>query len=153
MPFVGGPYVQAACFCDMVIRDNTNALSLIRVIDTLTHVESGPSPPEKMPPLTHALTLVLMLKSGKARGPVNLRIIPELPSAETAPEFGQTVDFEGGERGQNIVLKLVFTFQKPGLYWFRVFLGDEELTAVPFRVKYSRTTVSSTPAPPPTESG
>lgn len=68
MTFEGGPYVQVACFCEMALRDTTGALSLIRVVDTITHVVRGPAPPDSMPPITHQLTMVLALKSGKATG-------------------------------------------------------------------------------------
>jgi len=52
MPFDRGPYVQAACICEMVIEDKTGAISLIRLIDTLTHEVGGPNPPDEMPPLS-----------------------------------------------------------------------------------------------------
>jgi hypothetical protein len=62
-------------------------LSLIRLIDTLTHTEARPDAPEEMPPMTYTLKLVIMLKPGAARGRHELRIVPELPSGENLPEF------------------------------------------------------------------
>ncbi len=52
MSFEEGPYVQVAAFCDSIIEDKTGALSLIRIIDTLTHTERGPAPPPEMPPIS-----------------------------------------------------------------------------------------------------
>lgn len=144
MPFEGGPYVQAACFCDTVIEDKGGVLSLIRVIDTLTHLERGPNPPEDMPPVPHVGKLVLMLKSGTARGRWNLRVVPELPTGETKEALTLSVHFEGEERGTNVVADMHFVFEHEGLYWFRVYLDDEELTAIPLRVKYSRVIGGST---------
>jgi len=138
MAFEEGPYVQAACFCDMALRDNTGVLSLIRITDTLTHTERGPLPSEEMPPVPYKLTLVLMLKSGNARGRYDLKIIPELPSGETQDPFTVSVHFEGEERGHEVVANMPFIFTYEGLYWFNVYLGEEKLTAIPYRVKYSR---------------
>ena len=143
MPLRGGPYVQAACFCDTVIEDKGGVLSLIRVIDTLTHLERGPNPPEDMPPVPHVGKLVLMLKSGTARGRWNLRVVPELPTGEAKQALTLSVHFEGEERGCNVVADMHFVFEHEGLYWFRVYLDDEELTAIPLRVKYSRMIVGS----------
>ena len=67
MTFEGGPYVQAACFCDMVVEDKTAVLSLIRIVDTLTHQAIGPDAPKEMPHVQHRMKLVVMLKSGKAQ--------------------------------------------------------------------------------------
>jgi len=139
-----GPYVQAACFCDTVIEDKGGALSLIRLIDTLTHVERGPDPPEDMPPVPYVGKLVLMLKSGTARGRWNLRVVPELPTGEAKQALTLSVHFEGEERGCNVVADMPFVFEHEGLYWFRVYLDDEELTAIPFRVKYNRVIGGST---------
>ena len=138
MPFDGGPYVQAACFCDMVLEDKTGVVSLIRIIDTLTHTEAHAQAPEEMPQFSYNLTLVLMLKSGNARGRHTLRIVPELPSGETEREFSVTAYFEGEEKGSNLIANLPIVFKLEGLYWFRVYLEADELTAIPFRVKYNR---------------
>ena len=144
MAFEDGPYIQAACFCDMIIEDKTGVISLIRVIDTLTHTAAGPNPPDDMPPMPYSMKLVLMLKSGNARGRSNLRIVPELPTGETKEPFVVTAYFEGEERGQNVVANMSFVFEVEGLYWFNVYLDDQKLTAIPFRIKYNRIVASST---------
>lgn len=146
MAFEGGPYIQVACFCDMAIEDKTGVLSLIRIIDTLTHTERNPNPPEDMPPVPFEGTFVLMLKSGLAVGRYNLTIVPELPSGETRDPISLTVHFEGEEKGQNILTKLRFVFTQEGLYWFNIYLEEDKLTAVPFRVRYNRITTGSPPA-------
>jgi hypothetical protein len=142
MSFESGPYVQAACFCEMALRDTTGALSLIRIIDTITHVVRGPSAPDTMPPLAHQLTLVLMLKSGQAIGRHDLKLVPELPSGETGHPTTLSVHFEGEEKGHELVVNMPFVFRHEGLYWFNIYLDDEKLTAVPMRVRYSRMSVA-----------
>jgi hypothetical protein len=147
MGFHSGPYVQAACFCEMVLEDKSGVLSLIRIIDTLNHTEAGSAPPKTMPPFSFNLKLVLMLKSGKAEGRHELMIVPELPSGETKGSSTITAHLEGEEKGQNVVLNLVFTFELEGLYWFKVYLDDEILTAIPLRVRYNR--MVTVPGPQP----
>lgn len=48
MTFEEGPYIQMAAFCQQVIEDKTGVLSLIHVIDTLTHTAAGPDAPDEM---------------------------------------------------------------------------------------------------------
>lgn len=145
MPFESGPYVQAAVFCDMVIEDKSGALSLIRVIDRVTHIAHGPEAPAEMPEVRHPLKLVLMLKSGLARGRHEVKIVPELPSAELKQPFTTSVHFEGEERGQNIIMDISYPFTMEGVYWFNVYLNDTLLTKVPLRVMYHRVVTG----PPP----
>jgi hypothetical protein len=110
MPFEGGPYVQAACFCDMVVEDKAGVLSLIRVIDTLGTQQIGPNPPREMPPVAHAMKLVIMLKSGRAEGRHDMKIVPSLPNGETENAIDVSVAFEGDEKGQNLVADFQFIF-------------------------------------------
>lgn len=49
----------------MVLEEKkTGVVSLIRIIDTLTHTEAHAQAPEEMPQFSYDLTLVLMLKLG-----------------------------------------------------------------------------------------
>jgi hypothetical protein len=138
MSFEGGPYIQVACLCELLIEDKTGVASVIRIIDTLTHTQAGPNPPEDMPPVPFNMKLVLMFKSGRARGRFNLRMVPQLPTGETKEGIIATVHFEGEEKGVNFAANMAFVFEHEGLYWFNVYLDDEKLTAIPFRVKYNR---------------
>ena len=142
-----GPYIQVSCFCEKVIEDKSGVLSLIRIIDTLEHGAAGPTPPNDMPPFSFSLTLVLMLKSGAARGRYNLRVVPELPNGTGHEPFLATVHFEGEEKGQNIVMSLNFQFTLEGLYWFNVYIDETKLTAIPLRVKYNRVVIGSSALP------
>ncbi|MBI2918909.1 MAG: hypothetical protein HYY01_13080 [Chloroflexi bacterium] len=144
-PFEQGPYIQVAGFCDQVLEDKTGALSLIRIIDTLTHTEARPDAPAEMPPVTYRLKLVLMLKSGRARGRHEIKVVPELPSAETQPPLVMTVHLEGDERGQNVVADMNFTFTMEGLHWFKVFFDNALLTCMPFKVRYTRLQTTTLP--------
>jgi len=145
MQFEQGPYVQMAGLCEQVIEDKTGALSLIRVIDTITHTEARPDAPPEMPPVTYPLKMVVMLKSGRARGRHELKIIPELPSGEAKSPLIRSIQMEGEERGVNNIINMLFTFTMEGLYWFNIYLDDSLLTRIPLRIKYNRVVTQQTP--------
>lgn len=138
MGFEDGPYVQAACFCENVIEDKTNVLSLIRIIDTITQTAKGNPPPDEMPPVAINLKIVLMFKSGNARGRYDLKIIPEFPDGSAKSPIITTLHFDGEEKGHNQVAHFSFVFPLEGLYWFDVFIDDHKITSMPLRVKYDR---------------
>jgi len=138
MQFEQGPYIQIAGLCEQVIEDKTGALSLIRIIDTITHTEAGPNPPTDMPPVTYPIKMVVMLKAGRARGRHELKVVPEMPSGETKRPHIRSIQMEGDERGFNNIVNMLFTFTMEGLYWFDVYFDDSLLTRIPLRIKYNR---------------
>jgi len=140
-----GPYIQMAGLCEQVIEDKTGALSLIRVIDTITHTEARPDAPVEMPPVTYPMRMVIMLKSGRARGRHELKITAELPSGEVKPPLIRSIQMEGEERGFNNIINMLFTFTMEGLYWFNVYFDDSLLTRIPLRIKYNRVVTQESP--------
>ena len=145
MLFEQGPYIQMAGICEQVIEDKTGALSLIRIIDTITHTEARPDAPTEMPPVTYPMKMVIMLKAGRARGRHELKIVPQLPSGETKTPLIRSVQMEGEERGFNNIINMLFTFTMEGLYWFNIYLDDSLLTRIPLRIKYNRIVTQGTP--------
>lgn len=135
--FEYGPYVQVACFCDQAIEGKDGVLSLIRLVDTLTHTAQSPEPPDAMPAFTRQMQLVICLKSGNARGRHSLAVIPELPNGETKPPMEFPAHLEGEERGLNIIASVLFRFDYEGLYYFWVELNGDRLTGIPLRVMYN----------------
>ncbi len=133
-----GPYLKAALFCDQVIEGKDGVLSLIRVVDRLTTVASGPGAPKDMTPVTHPLLAVIMLSSGSARGPEEVRLEMERPDGQRKDVWTGTVHMEGEDKGQNLVLNFPTTFELAGLYWFNLYMGDHLLTKMPFRLMYTR---------------
>ena len=136
MAFEEGPYVQVACFCEEVIEDKTGRFSLIHIIDTLIRSSKEPTSPEQMQPFSKNLKLVVMLKAGMAQGRSTLRIVQELPTGETEEPIEVTAYFDGDERGWHDIRARDFLFRYEGLYWFKVYLDDQKLAAIPLRVRY-----------------
>jgi hypothetical protein len=127
-----------AGFCEQVLEEKTGVPSLIRVVDTINHSAQGPDAPATMPPFKYPLKLVLMLKSGRARGRYDLKVVAELPSGESKEPLLQSIQLGGEERGVNRVIQMQMEFTLEGLYWFNVHLDDAILTRIPLRVTYSR---------------
>lgn len=138
MSFENGPYLQVAAFCEQVLEDKSGALSLIRLVDRLQITSQGPNAPEQMPESRLNWSLVITIKSGKARGSHPLKIQPVLPSGEALPPMNLSVHLEGENRGQNIVTRLNIPLKMQGVYWFKIYIDDDFVTQVPIEVIYSR---------------
>jgi hypothetical protein len=147
--FEQGPYVQVAAFCERVLTEANRVLSLVRVVDVVTHEERRPDAPKEMPEVHYPLALVLMLKSGRARGRHEITIKPELPSGEFLPPFTLTVQLEGEGRGVNLVSQIDIPYKLEGLYWFNVYFDEVLLTRIPLEIRYSRLVAGSAAAPNP----
>ena len=131
-----GPYLLAALICERVITENDGVLSIVRIIDRLAHSLTEPN--VVMSPITYPLTYLIILKSGTARGTYQVSINVENPAGLITVGPSMTILLEGEDRGQNIIMKTAMTFNSDGLYWFLVMLDDQEITRIPFRVMYLR---------------
>jgi len=136
---VPGPYLQAAVFTERVLHERDGVLSLVRIVDRLGRFGGGTFVLLLPEGATAKVTLVVMLKSGDARGRHRLTIRPELPSGLRSEPRGFDVLFEGEDRGVNVIVDLDVALME-GLHWFIVTLGDVELTRVPLRIAYQRLT-------------
>lgn len=132
-----GPYLSAAVLCEKVLREQDGVLSVIRIVDRITHTIADPNPPDEMPPVPLAFTALVAFKSGEARGSYTLRLRPEDPSGTQLSAMDQQVLFEGeGDRGANIVVDFNFVAEMQGLYWIDVLFQDDLVTRMPLRVIY-----------------
>jgi len=139
MGFETGPHLQMALFCERVLEEKDGVLSVVRVIDRVVQTATGPGAPADMPAFPYNLTMVISVKSGKAKGGHEIAITQEAPSG-IRTELGRPVRFllEGEERGHNLVIRVTITFEAEGLYWFDVNLDGELVTRMPLRVLYVR---------------
>ena len=143
--FEHGPYLQMAVFCEKILQERDGVISVIRVIDRVNRTATGPEAPEAMPSFDYQLTTIITLKSGRARGGVQVEIEPELPSGLRQPRAAMTAQMEGNERGQNLIMNLQMKFEEPGVYWFNVYADGRIITRLPFTVTYSRISGASAP--------
>jgi hypothetical protein len=144
-----GPFVNVAVFCDSTVLGNDNALSIIRIIDTVTTAAEGEDPPEQMPPFLFRTNLVVTLKAGEARGRYALKIRPEAPDGRQLEAKETAIQLDAGHTGVNVLTEVAFGIDQEGLWWFDVLFvaarGHETLlTRVPLRVVYEPQRTSAT---------
>lgn len=130
-----GPWLQAALFCDSWVEGKDGALTLVRVVDSMI-VEVGP---DGAPSVSQSLglKLVLMLKSGQARGRHELSLTLEEPSGIRHAPRHADLFFPGDEQGVNLLTEVQLGVQE-GLFWFDVAVNGRLLTRVPYRVRFQR---------------
>lgn len=138
--FERGPYVQIAAFCERVLAETDGVLSLVRVVDVITHSEHGPLAPQEMPEVHYPLNMLIVFKAGSVRGRHEVTVTPELPSGEALPPVTISILFEGEGRGALVRSQLDMPFRMEGLYWFNVRFDGQVITRMPLEVRYSRVT-------------
>jgi hypothetical protein len=135
-----GPYVTAI-LCEKVLEEKDGIKTAVRIVDRLTHVRVGHDAPLSLPRFDYALTLLLLLKSGDARGVYSIAVRFVDPAGESREVLRRTVNLEGEEdRGIDIIGQLSLRIEMSGLHWFEVILEDrgrgEMLARLPLRVVY-----------------
>lgn len=124
-PFADGPYVQAATFCERALQEADGVLSLVRLVDVVTHAVQGPQAPQEMPTVHFPLTLVIALKAGAARGRHDITITPRQPSGEVLEPLSTSIRLEGENRGTNLISRIDLPYTQEGLHWFEVQFDGE----------------------------
>lgn len=134
----GGPYLAAAVLCEKVLQEKDGVVSAIRIVDRFIITGSGTQPPEKMPKLPVNMTMLIIFKSGDAKGSRTVKIKPIMPSGRELQETLLPMFLEGDDRGVNLIANIVLEASEEGLYWFEVLCNDEFVTRIPLRLVYHR---------------
>lgn len=137
-PEYGGPWLQAAVFCEKVMFEKDNVASLIRLVDRFTITASGGAPPEKMPPANIKIMAFLYFKAGIARGSFEVNVVAHDPSHRVVAQLMLPMLLEGEDRGAQIGAEMNLQITEDGLYWFDVLLGGRLVTRMPLRIVYQR---------------
>ncbi len=136
MTITGGPYLQAAVFCDRVLRETDGVYSLIRIVDRW--MVAGTT--EQMATTLIQTNLVIIMKSGTYRGPAKIQVTPTDPNGKEMASLHLPVNFEGDDdRGVAMALPIAFPVQEQGVYWFDIQISGQSFTKVPLRVLYQQT--------------
>ena len=135
----GGPYLQAAFFCERLLEEADGVLSAIRIVDTVTLQGGSPSDAETA---TVNLTLLIAFKAGQARGTFDLVVEMEEPgrSPSDAPvRHTQTILFDGADHGGvTVIMPLALVVDQESVPWFRASLDERLVTRLPLRVVSNR---------------
>lgn len=131
-----GPYVVSALFCEKVLREADGVNSAIRIIDRITATFSGSENADEMPPIPVNLNFFLSIKSGSARGPVEVQLTLTGPDGIERPEplVSREFHFESGTRGQNVIANLNLEITEAGPYWMNVYVGGSVRTRTPLEI-------------------
>jgi hypothetical protein len=146
----GGPYLQAAFFCERLLQEVDGVLSAIRMVDHVTAQVAEPESSDRVATVPVRLTLLVSFKTGRTRGTRDLTVVlvpPDGPSpAWPSQDYTQTILFEGpDDRGDTIIMPIAMSADRAGIYWFDVYLDNQLLTRVPLRVEIPK----QTPGPDP----
>jgi hypothetical protein len=144
-PASTGPFVQCAVICERVLQEQDGVLSAIRIIDRLTQTVQAPQLPEELPRVQFQCAILVVLKSGSARGRHQVEFVNEHPSGRRNAVFSTSVLFEGEDRGNNLVVRASMEFDAEGLYWFDLLVDGRLMTRTPFRVIYQLVTTGMSP--------
>jgi hypothetical protein len=128
-------WLQAALFCEKVLKEADGVFSFIRVIDRFNLLGASKEIG------THLIrfTLVVVFKVGILRGKNTIRIRPISPTGKEMQSMEFPLLFEGDEdRGAGVIGEINFPVDEEGLYWLDVYLLDELITRMPLRVTYQQ---------------
>ena len=140
---LSGPHLSVAAFCEKVLVEVDQVVSLIRLVDRFT--VSGTAP--EMPAVTLNMYLVIGFKAGFIRGKQTVRVVPTSPTGREMASNEWPQLFEGDDRGNLIVSQMNFLAQEEGLYWFDITCDGVPVTRLPLRVMYQQV-ASSSPGKP-----
>lgn len=132
-----------AVLCEQAIVAQDGRISVINVVEQVTHGRAGPEVPDEMPPFNFQIKSVIELVGGSAKGRFAVKIRPEDPSGSQLPAVEHAVRFGEGS-GIRLIGDLQLEITMEGAYWIDVILvkgrgetKDEELlTRMPLNVVY-----------------
>lgn len=137
------PYVSVAAFCDSVITEANGTLSLIRVVDRITHRLRSDSPPETFPEFQHQIWYVLAIKTGPAEGKHSVRIQFERPNQEPQVLIDEPEVLLASGEGATFAVQMALSFSSEGQHWMSIDVDGSELTRTPLSVVYDGAALGS----------
>jgi hypothetical protein len=128
------PYV-AVLLCEKVLQEKDGGITLVRIADRIHYSLQmmGGDFPQNIKPVI-GLQGLLSVKSGPVTGDHVVEIVLEKPNGERKQVYSQSVNFLGGDHGQNILLNINLGVDQNGLYWFDVLFDGEVLSRAPLMV-------------------
>lgn len=140
-------FIQFACFCERVERDQSNVLTVHRIANQIT---VRPSPEVKQPPGGSDVEVRLTFAVGVMPETLDahtltLRLRFMRPDGRTGGSGTVDLLFQGG-RGAGVgIFGAVLRLDQPGLYWMDIRTNRTLLTRVPLNVIYAASEPSNSP--------
>jgi hypothetical protein len=92
---IGGPFLASALFCENVVQDKDNTITLVRIIDKFTvqlPANMPPGFPSKENPLPVNISGLITFRTGDARGKHEVRLIVVSPTGKKAEILKQVLN-------------------------------------------------------------
>lgn len=140
------PYVTAALFCEKVLQEKDEVISVMRIVDHLQYSFEGYNVPATVKPAINVQALV-SVKAGPALGEHLITLELEKPDGVRKEVFAAPVSLTSPDQGQNVIAGITIGADVDGLYWMNVMWDGEILTRVPLKI-----TRQEKPAPSATKS-
>jgi hypothetical protein len=138
------PLVRVAAFCEAVLHEKSELLTLVRLVDRVNIAvvpgATGAPTPEEMPEAHLALTFVLSTIAGPARGSRTLKLMMMRPDGSQAfgSDLSHVQTYERESHMQNWVVSLRIGVRSVGTAWLVVLCNEQVLTRVPLAIAYER---------------
>lgn len=139
---IGGPFLSVAAFCDNVMQDTDGTMSAIRIIDKINVNIPAAAPitvPSESAKLPVAVWLLLMFKSGSAKGKHELSLNITSPSGKRGKALKQEVVMSPEPSGGvNVKIHFSLGIAKGGLFLVDVLMDGRVMTRMPLLVTVAR---------------
>ncbi len=139
------PYVTAAMFCEKVLVEKDEVVSVMRMIDNMQYRLEGPGLPENVKAALNVQALI-SLKAGPVEGEHTVSLVLEKPTGERKEVFSTTLKFLTPDQGQNLIASMTIGVDEDGLFWMDVLFDGEVLTRTPLKITRQETPASQAPA-------
>lgn len=131
------PYVAAAFFCERIIIEEDDGVSLERVVTDITaSVHAGAH--LSVPTLRFPLKLYIRFWSGPARGEKMISLECTSPSGKTEILKQDPMFFDENTLGPAANLTVTVFAPEEGIYWHTVRVNGKIATRIPLRVTYKK---------------
>jgi len=129
------PHVVAAFFCEKALTEADGVLSTIRIVDII-QIKNPPKAVKKKGIMMTNLLFVLMIRAGNYRGKAIVQIHVVNPSGKREKAAKHEIDLgDSPEKGINSVSPTAIRWDKPGVYWFEVYVNGKRLARSPLVIK------------------
>lgn len=129
------PYILIATFCEKILEEKDDVLSVMRLADRLTVPPIVLERPENIPTPLVSLQLLLKFMSLNYSAKRILNIKVTLPTGEESKTIlSSPIVFFAERPGVQAKINLNVGLKHAGRYWFAVCLEDEVFTRVPLEI-------------------
>lgn len=135
---VAGPWVTIAVLCQRVERRADGTVDVLGIVDGVVVEPQGKDPLGLHPAAKVALTALVSLRAGNARGEHLLTLRSGYPSGSTGPGVQRAIQLSDEAPAASLIVPLDLEIHEPGVYTFDVLYDERVLTRMSLWVTYAR---------------